>query len=146
MAIVQWHPFREIESLQKEMNRLFDSFGTEDKGLFGNGSFVPSAELNETDTAIDLKVEVPGMKPDDIDLQVTADSVAISGERKSETKSEENGVTRSEFRYGSFRRVIPLPSRIQNTNVTAEYKDGILKLHLPKVEEEQNKVVRVKLN
>lgn len=146
MAIVQWHPFREIESLQKEMNRLFDSFGTEDKGLFGNGNFVPSAELNETDTAIDLKVEVPGMNPDDIDLQVTADSVAISGERKSETKSEENGVTRSEFRYGSFRRVIPLPSRIQNTNVTAEYKDGILKLHLPKVEEEQNKVVRVKLN
>ena len=66
-------------------------------------------------------------------------------ERKSENKSEENGRTRSEFRYGQFKRVIPLPARIQNTNVTADYKDGILKLTLPKSEEERNKVVKVNL-
>jgi HSP20 family protein len=76
---------------------------------------------------------------------VTAEAVAISGERKSETKTEENGMTRSEFRYGKFRRVIPLPTRIQNTNVVAEYKDGILNLTLPKAEEEKNKVVKVEL-
>ncbi len=66
-----------------------------------------------------------------------------SGERKEESKSEEKGVTRSEFRYGSFSRVIPLPVEIQNSNVTAEYKDGILNLTLPKVEEEKTQVVRV---
>ena len=86
------------------------------------------------------------MEAKDLDIQVMAERVAISGERKSETKSEENGKTRSEFRYGKFQRVIPLPARIQNTNVTAEYKDGILNLTLPKAEDEKNKVVKINLD
>ena len=85
------------------------------------------------------------MEAKDLDIEVTVDRVSISGERKSETKSEENGRTRSEFRYGKFSRVIPLPKAIQNTNVTAEYKDGILNLTLPKAEEEKTKVVKVNL-
>lgn len=85
------------------------------------------------------------MEAKDLDIQVMADRVAIAGERKSETETEENGRTRSEFRYGKFQRVIPLPARIQNTNVTADYKDGILNLTLPKSEEEKNKVVKVNL-
>ncbi|HEY9760993.1 MAG TPA: Hsp20/alpha crystallin family protein [Trichocoleus sp.] len=145
MALVRWEPFREIDGLQKEMNRLFDRFVPETYGHLANGHFMPAAELSETEEAIDLKVEIPGMSPEDIDVQVTADSVAISGERKSETKTEKDGVTRSEFRYGRFQRVIPLPSRIQNTQVGAEYKDGVLTLHLPKMEEERNKVVKVNL-
>ncbi len=92
-----------------------------------------------------IKLEVPGMSAKDLDIQVMIDRVAIAGERKSETKSEEDGKTRTEFRYGKFQRVIPLPSRIQNTNVTADYKDGILNLTLPKSEEEKNKVVKVNL-
>ena len=107
---------------------------------------MPAAEINETDEAIDLKVEIPGMQPEDIDVEVSANSVAIRGERKSETKSEKDGVTRSEFHYGSFQRVIPLPSRIQNTGVNAEYKDGILTLHMLKAEEERNRVVKVDIN
>jgi HSP20 family protein len=86
------------------------------------------------------------MEAKDLDIQVTMDRVAISGERKSETKTEEHGVTRSEFHYGKFSRVIPLPARIQNTNVTADYKDGILNLTLPKAEEEKNKVVKIDLS
>lgn len=144
MTLVRWNPFSEISSLQREMNRLFETFGDEYAPL-GKGDFMPAAEIKELDGAIDLKVEVPGMAPEDIDIQVTAEAVTISGERKTETKTEENGVTRSEFRYGSFRRVVPLPSRIQNNNVEANYKDGILTLHLPKLEEEQNKVVKVSL-
>ncbi len=80
-----------------------------------------------------------------MDVQVTENAVSISGERKEETKTEENGVTKSEFHYGKFQRVIPLPARIQNTQVQAEYKDGILSLTLPKAEEEKNKVVNVNL-
>ncbi|MEH2065263.1 MAG: Hsp20/alpha crystallin family protein [Nostoc sp.] len=72
-------------------------------------------------------------------------NVHISGERKSETKTENNGTTKSEFYYGKFQRVIPLPARVQNTNVTADYKDGILNLTLPKSEQEKNKVVKVNL-
>ena len=69
--------------------------------------------------------------------------VSIRGERKSESKTEEKGMTRTEFRYGEFHRVIPLPVHINNTDVKATYKDGILSLALPKVEEEQNRVVKV---
>ena len=78
-------------------------------------------------------------------MQVTEKAVYLSGERKSEAKSEDKGVIKSEFHYGKFQRVIPLPARIQNTNVTADYKDGILNLTLPKAEEEKNKVVKVNL-
>ena len=146
MALVRYNPWQEMNHLQRQLNRLFDDALTPDNWEnFGNFSKIPAAELTETDDALHLKLEVPGMQAKDIDVQVMADRVAISGERKSETKSEENGTTRSEFRYGKFQRVIPLPARIQNTNVTAEYKDGILNLTLPKSEEEKNKVVKVNL-
>ncbi len=146
MALVRYNPWQEMNSLQRQLNRLFDDALTPDNwDNFGNLSKVPAAELTETDDALHLKLEVPGMEAKDLDIQVMADRVAISGERKSETKSEADGNIRSEFRYGKFQRVIPLPSRIQNANVTADYKDGILNLTLPKLEEEINKVVKVNL-
>lgn len=145
MTLVRWQPFREIDSLQKEMNRLFESLNYEPSQEKERLSFIPPAEMHETNEAIELKLEIPGMEAKDLDIQVTVDSVAISGERKSETKTEEKGITRSEFRYGHFRRVIPLPVNIDNNNVKADYKDGLLTLTLPKVEEEKNKVVKVSL-
>ncbi len=146
MALVRYNPWQEMSHLQRQLNRLFDdALIPENLGEFGNLSKVPAAELTETDDALNLKLEVPGMEAKDLDIEVTVEHVSISGERKSESKSEENGRTRSEFRYGKFSRVIPLPTKIQNTNVTAEYKDGILNLTLPKAEEEKNKVVKVNL-
>ncbi|EKQ67308.1 molecular chaperone (small heat shock protein) [Leptolyngbyaceae cyanobacterium JSC-12] len=145
MALVRWEPFREIDTLQRQMNRLFDELMPTVREA-GNGiTFMPPAEMEETPDAIHLKLEVPGMDAKDLDVQVSADSVSITGERKSETKTEEKGMTRTEFRYGKFQRTIPLPARVQNNKVQAEYKDGILKLTLPKSEEEKNKVVKVNL-
>ena len=142
MALVRYNPWQEMNSLQRQLNRLFDDALTPTNwDDFGNFSKIPAAELTETGDALHLKLEVPGMEAKDLDIQVMADRVAISGERKSEIKEK----TRSEFRYGKFQRVIPLPARIQNTNVTADYKDGILNLTLPKSEEEKNKVVKVNL-
>lgn len=145
MALVRWNPWREANTLQRQINRLFDETlvpaAVWERGLIR----VPAAEMEDTPDAIHLKLELPGMEAKDLDVQVTENAVYISGERKSETKTEENGVTRSEFHYGKFQRVIPLPARIQNTNVTAEHKDGILNLTLPKAEEEKNKVVKVNL-
>lgn len=146
MALVRWQPFQEIDTLQRQMNRLFDNLITTDGDrLNTNTTFAPAAEMHETPDAIHLKLEVPGLEPKDIDVQVSAEAVSISGERKEETKTEENGMKRTEFRYGSFRRVIPLPARVQNTDVQAEYKNGILNLTLPKAEEEKNKVVKVNI-
>ena len=144
MALIRWEPFREIESLQQEMNRLFDTL-TPTRNNEWAGSFIPPAEMHEDPEAIHLKLEVPGMESKDLDIHVTAEAVAISGDRKSETRTEEKGVTRSEFRYGKFQRVIPLPTRIQNDKVQAEYKNGVLNLTLPKAEEEKTKVVKVNL-
>jgi HSP20 family protein len=145
MALVRWQPFQEIDILQQQMNRLFDELMPMTREG-GNGiAFVPSAEMEETADAIRLKLEIPGMDAKDLNIEVSAEAISISGERKSETKSEEKGVTRTEFRYGKFQRVIPLSTRIQNDKVEAEYKDGILNLTLPKAEEEKSKVVKVNL-
>lgn len=146
MALIRWEPFREIDSLQREMNRLFDNLTTtptsrEDREV----AFVPPAEMHEMQDAIHLQLEIPGMEAKDLDVQVTAEAVSISGERKSETKTEEKGMTRTEFRYGKFRRVIPLPTQIQNDKVQGSYKDGILSLTLPKVQAEKTKVVKVNI-
>ena len=106
MSLIRYNPWQEINALQRQLNNLFDDTLTPDKWEdFGNLSKIPAAELTETDDALHLKLEVPGMEAKDIDIEVMADQVAISGERKSETKSEEKGITRSEFRYGKFRPV-----------------------------------------
>ncbi|WP_019500091.1 Hsp20/alpha crystallin family protein [Pseudanabaena sp. PCC 6802] len=141
MSLIRWEPFREIDSLQREMNRLFDTMlPTTGREL---GTFIPPVELKETPEAFQLKLEVPGIEAKDLDIEVTADSISISGERKSETETEEKGYKRTEFRYGQFRRVIPLTAHVQNDKVEAEYKDGILNLSLPKAEPEKTKVVKV---
>ncbi|MCU0537072.1 MAG: Hsp20/alpha crystallin family protein [Hydrococcus sp. Prado102] len=147
MSLIRWEPFREVETLQREMNRLFNSLSptTISNGEREGLAHIPAAEMTEADDAIHLKLEVPGLDAKDINIEVTADSVSINGERKSETKTEEGGVTRTEFRYGRFHRVIPLPVRVENTNVTAQYQNGILNLTLPKAEEEKNKVVKVNI-
>lgn len=149
MALVHWQPFREIESLQREMNRLFEQMmvpGESDRAdIISGSSFIPAAEMHETADQITLKMEVPGIEAKDLDIKVTGEAVAIAGERKSETKSDEKGMRRSEFRYGRFQRIIPLPTRIQNDKVQAEFKNGVLCLVLPKAEEEKNKVVTISL-
>jgi HSP20 family protein len=143
--LTRYNPWQEFNTLQRQINRLFDS--AIEPNTVGERAFtkVPVAELHETPDAIHLKLEVPGIEAKDLDIQVTENAVAISGERKSEKKTEDNGRTVTEFHYGKFQRVIPLSGRIENTNVTAEYKDGILNLTLPKTQQEKNKVVKVNL-
>jgi HSP20 family protein len=144
MAIVRWEPFREMESLRRDMDRLFDQLMPG-----GNGEtlrFMPSAEIEDTADEIHLKLEIPGLEAKDLDIEVTEESVAVRGERKSEVRTEEKGMMRSEFRYGRFERVIPLTARVKSDAAQAEYKNGILMLTLPKAEEEKHKVVKVTVN
>jgi HSP20 family protein len=146
MTIIRYNPWSEMNSLQRQFNQMFNEVSTPATLTeFGNFSRIPAAELIENENALVLKLEVPGMQPADLNIEATAKSISVSGERKSEAKSNTEGKTKSEFRYGSFHRVIPLPVKIQNTEVKAEYKDGILHLTLPKAEAEKNKVVKVNL-
>ncbi|GBE95589.1 Hsp20/alpha crystallin family protein [Nostoc cycadae] len=145
MTLVRWNPWQEMNTLQRQINNLFADEMLPSTLLERSLTKVPAAELHESEEAIHLKLELPGIEAKDLDVQVTEKAVYISGERKSETKTERKGVTKSEFHYGKFQRLIPLPTRIQNTNVTADYKDGILTLTLPKAEEEKKKVVKLNL-
>ncbi|MEH2376194.1 Hsp20/alpha crystallin family protein [Nostoc sp.] len=145
MLVRRYNPWQELNTLERHINGLFGDTRVPSARFEKGFIRVPAAELQETDDAIHLKLELPGLEAKDLDIQVTEDAVHISGERKSEAKTENNGTTKSEFYYGKFQRVIPLSARIQNTNVTADYKDGILNLTLPKSEQEKNKVVKVNL-
>ncbi len=136
MMLTRYNPWQELNALQRQMDSLFEQKATVK---------APVAELHETDAALILKLELPGVEAKDVDIQVSEKAVSVTAERKTETKTEDNGNVRSEFYYGKFQRVIPLPARIQNTDVKAEYKDGILNLTLPKAEAEKNKVVKVNL-
>lgn len=97
MALVRWSPTRELDNIQREMNRLFDASLPSWQGRDGLGEFMPAAdELNETPEAYTLKLEVPGIQADQLDVQASAEYVSISGERKSESKTKSDGVTRCE--------------------------------------------------
>jgi HSP20 family protein len=140
---LRWEPFREIEAMQREMNRVFEQLAPTIETDLSELGYLPTAEMRETEDTVYLKLEVPGLEPKDIDIEVTEESISIGGERKTELKEEAEGRVRSEFRYGKFMRRIPLPGRIQSENVKAEYKNGILHLTLPKAVEEKRKHVKV---
>ena len=147
-TLVRWNPWQEISTLQRQLDRLFeDRLVPVSLAEFGNFAKMPAVELSETAEAIHIKLEAPGLKAEDFDIKVSERAVAIHGERKSEHQTEDqNGRTRSEFYYGSFERVIPLSARVENTQVQADYQDGILSLVLPKTAQERNKVVKVAVN
>lgn len=136
--LARYYPWQEMNAMTRQLDSLFEEFQVP-------AFRTPAVELHETDEAVHLKLELPGVEAKDVDIEVTENAVKVVAERKTETKTEDNGKTRSEFYYGKFQRVIPLRARIQNTAVTAEYKDGILNLTLPKSETEKNKVVKVNL-
>jgi HSP20 family protein len=143
MALIGWQPFREIESLRRQMDQMFDELsGSERQSAM---SWKPAIELQDTEDNLVLRAEIPGVDGKDIDVQVTREAVAISGEHRFEKKTQEQGFFRSEFRYGNFQRVVPLPVPIQNDRVHAEFNNGILTLTLPKVTEARRTVVKLNL-
>lgn len=148
MTLRRWQPFRELDDWQQEMSRALEniSYNFPTRKREGITNVFPSAEMEETDDAIHLRLEIPGVKPEDLDIQVSAEDVSIRGERKSEAKTEEKGMMRTEFYYGQFERVIPLSTRINSKDVKAEYNNGIVALTLPKAEEEKERTVKVTVN
>jgi HSP20 family protein len=149
MTITRWQPLYRLNTLQRDMDRLFDQLTQTSWGdampAQHNQDWVPAVEVKETDAHVILRAEVPGVAAEDLDIQVTRNAVAITGEHRYENKSEDNGYYRSEFRYGQFQRIVPLPSKVENEQVKAEFKDGILTLTMPKAEDERRKVFKVNL-
>lgn len=150
MALIRWQPWQEVETLSRQLDQLFADFtpvsrSTSPVARPVSRAWTPAIELKATETDFVLRAELPGIDAKDLDIQVTREGVSISGEYRSETKNEDGKLFRSEFRYGSFRRVVPLPVAIQNDQVKADFTDGILTLTLPKVVSDRPKVVKVNL-
>lgn len=143
MRLVRWQPFPEMDNLRRQMDRMFDELaGLERKS---DADWTPAIEIQDREDSLILRAEIPGVEAKDIDIQVAREAVSIAGEHRYEKKTEEKGFFRSELRYGSFQRTIALPVAVDNTQVQAEFKDGILQLTIPKVQEAKHKVVKVSL-
>lgn len=136
-----------LTEFRHEVDRLFDSFFREPFG-WGDGGWAglwnPSLDVAEDDKSVTVKVEVPGVKPEDIHLSVTGNTLLISGEKKESHEREGDGYYHSERRFGSFRRSVMLPAGVDAEKVNADYAHGVLAVRLEKSPEAQPKRIPVK--
>lgn len=143
-SLVRWDPFREISILQDRMNRLFeDFFGREEKGVVGT-VWSPLADLREETDEFVATVELPGMLREDIHVEVENNLLTVSGERRFEHEDKRDRYHRIERAYGRFHRSWQLPSTVDSEKVSAEYRDGVLTVHLPKSEAAKPRRIEVK--
>ncbi|MDZ8050709.1 MAG: Hsp20/alpha crystallin family protein [Aulosira sp. ZfuVER01] len=143
MVLVRWQPFSEMETLRRQMDKMFDELGSVNAQIAQ--TWTPAIELQDTNESLILRAEIPGIEGKDLDIHVTREAVSIAGETRQERKTQQKGYFRSEFRYGKFQRIVSLPVPIKNDQVQADLKNGILTLTLPKVEEVKQKVVKINL-
>ena len=131
--------------LRQEMDDLIARFwdGQSDKGWFG-GTFEPSVDVIESENVLEIRMDIPGMKPQDIDVQVHGNTLTIGGERKEEKEEKGKNYRRIERRHGSFSRTIALPCSVNEEEVAADYQEGVLVVKLPKCDEAAAKKVVVK--
>jgi len=136
--LVRWQPLQEVEEVRRQFDRLFREIAPLEQEA-AKGGWVPASELRDDGDHLTLRLSLPDIESKDIDIQVTKDSLSVSGERKIERKEEKEesgkGYYWSEISYGSFRRVFALPVPIEHEQVKAEYINGILTLTLPKANE-----------
>jgi len=144
--LVRWEPFRDLISLREAMDRLFEeSFVRPRAGwLAPLGAESLALDVYETDQDVVVKSSVPGVKPEDIDITITGDTLTIKGETKAEEKVEKANYIRQERRYGAFSRSVTLPTSIVAEQAKAEFEHGVLTLTLPKAEEVKPKSIKVK--
>jgi HSP20 family protein len=144
MAIIRWHDLsnvnRPIERLQREMNRLLTDFGR--TGTPFHGVF-PPVNVTEDGDNLYIRAELPGIRPEDMDLSVEGETVTLRGERIQAQASENVSYHRHEREVGRFRRIISLPTRIDPEGASASFKNGVLKISLPKAKEAKPRQIQV---
>lgn len=148
MALVRWDPFRELEEVSDRLNRMF----ARPAMRTGNGKetmivadWTPSVDISETEGEYQIKAEIPDVKKEDVKVTLEDGVLTIQGERKQEKEDKGKKFHRIERSYGSFVRSFSLPDVIEEEKVKAEFKDGVLNLHLPKSEKAKPKAIEVKV-
>lgn len=145
MNLITYDPFRELRSLQNEVNRAFN-LGFEragDNDLL-RGAWNPSVDIYENKDKLVLEAELPGLSPEDVDISIENNVLTIHGERKFEKKDDGDNFHRVERAYGSFTRSFTLPTTVSSENVEATFDNGVLHLSLAKREEAKPKRIEIK--
>ena len=146
MAVVRWTPMRHLQSFQEEMNRMFNDFfrgGNGGEQGWVAGAWTPPVDVYETDDALVLIAELPGVYKDDVSIEVHSNTLLLRGERKPEAAVQDERYYRRECAYGPFQRSFVLPTMVDQDKVQATYHDGILELHLPKSEAAKPKRIAI---
>jgi HSP20 family protein len=146
-AIVRWSSFRDILTIQNEMNRIFDDLmtGRHEEGNVDGGVWTPFLDISETQDEIVVKAEIPGVEKEDIKLSITDNVLALKGEKKMSREVEEENYHRIERVYGSFYRSVELPSRVKAEGIEANFENGVLEVRIPKAKEANVKKIEIKL-
>jgi HSP20 family protein len=145
VTIVRWEPFRELSSLQTEMNRLFNA-AFEGPGATGNGGarrWTPAMDLLETDEQFVLRADLPGMSESDVHIELEDNVLTVSGERRAEHEDKREGFYRMERAHGTFSRSLTLPKGIDPEAVTASFDRGVLEVRVPKPEQRKPRRIAI---
>jgi HSP20 family protein len=144
----RWDPFKELEDMERRLSTWFSRplrHRNGEKEALTVAEWSPLVDIEESEKEYLIKAEIPEMKKEDIKVAVEDDVLSISGERKSEKEEKGKKYHRVERCYGSFMRSFTLPEDAEGTKVSAEYKDGVLRIHLPKSEKAKPKAIEVKV-
>jgi len=147
MAIVRWNPVRDLLGLQEEMNMLFGDFlGPAARGNEpGIVRWAPRVDIAEQNGTYELTADLPGLKKDDIKIELHDNVLTVKGEKKVEEDKKEKNYRLAERYYGEFMRAFTLPDNVNKDGIEAEFKDGVLKLTIPKTEQPKPREIEVKV-
>ncbi|MDX9819137.1 MAG: Hsp20/alpha crystallin family protein [Desulfococcus multivorans] len=146
MQLVRWNPWNDVRLLGNSLYRMLGDTAFParyDDSELTNGRWLPAVDVYETDDAYVVKAELPGMKKEDITIDVKDGILTVRGERCSETEVKEKRYHRKERVFGSFQRSFSLPEGVASENITAEFKNGILTVSIPRPEEKKPKQIKV---
>ena len=143
MALIKWEPSESLTTLRREVNRLFEDFFDGGSLRFWGRGAEPAVEVCDTKDAVVVKAQVPGVSKDQLQVHITEDTLTLKGEMKEEEKQEDKNFYRREFHYGAFERTMTLPTAVQADKATAQLKDGVLEITLPKSVSAQAKVKQI---
>jgi len=149
MAIDKWSPLKELEDMRRDMDRLFDEFTKPARRRRiwpkSEGLVIPSIDLYDRKTEIVAKIELPGVRREDIDLTITKDTLTLKGEIKKDDDVQEEDYYLSERMIGSFSRTIALPFEVESEKAQATMNNGLLEIVIPKREEARPKEVKIEV-